>query len=99
MNETLQKAEDYLRRAEQGFFTELGEGDALLKNLVEKVKDLFSLKSSQYLEPQDTAKIEAQAPVEPSEPQTDEKVEATAPTPERIPEPATVEPAPEHSSD
>ncbi len=42
MNETIRKVEDYLRRREQGFYTELGEGDNLLGELLGKVKDFFS---------------------------------------------------------
>lgn len=42
MNETLQKAENYLHRAEQGWYTEIGEGDSLLRKLVNEVKAFFS---------------------------------------------------------
>jgi len=42
MNETLQKAENYLHRAEQGYYTEIGEGDSLLRKLVNEVKAFFS---------------------------------------------------------
>ncbi len=42
MNEIIIKAEGYLLRADQGFYTELGEGDAVLREMLAKVKGFFS---------------------------------------------------------
>jgi hypothetical protein len=97
MNEALKKAEDYLRRAEQGFYTELGEGDRLLKTIVEKVKAFLHGTTE---EPTKEPVAEEPTPVNPTQEPTPEEP-AQEPTAEAQAEPAPIPeagPAPETTS-
>lgn len=99
MNDTLQKAENYLHRAEQGYYTEIGEGDSLLRKLVNEVKAFFS-QDEKPLPPVGIPSVEDEAndPVLPPTPEAPigteagpGEISAEAATPEDAPTPESEE--------